>query len=94
MRRFIDTSCHECVIGLEVSADPDDRWVQVDIFSSHDRFYFRRGWRGLWARLKMAWAMLQGEGDEWVSFSTPEQVLQFTDALKEALVTAWPEKKP
>ena len=89
-RKFIDTSCHECVLAVEGFGGDgydDERFVSAHLFSGHNRGY------GVVARLKEAWRRLWGEPEEWVEFYAAERLDEFIAVLQEAREVVWPDTR-
>ena len=89
-RRFVETSCFECVIDVVGWAsgygDRDSANVNVGLLSFHDRMEWR-SWRG---RLRRALRALRAEDYPWLEFYGRAELDGFVDALRAAGDTAFP----
>ena len=89
-RRFVETSCFECVIDVAAWTSPDGECngasVDVGLMSFHGRMEWR-SWRG---RLRRALRAVRAEEYPWLEFSDGPELDAFIDALGAAGTIAFP----
>jgi hypothetical protein len=88
-RRFVETSCFECVIDVvgwtDGYGDRNSAAVDVGILSFHARLEWR-SWR---ARLGRAVRALRGQEYPWLEFYDGAELDIFIDALRDAGAVAF-----